>query len=195
MALVVKNSPANAGDARNVGLISVSRRSPGKGNGNPLQNSCWDSWRLQSTELQSQTQLSLLLCSSYPEHAFIYSILFDAQNNPISFELLSSCYKPYIFLVMKSKKFTWDGCRDMTTCYKKFKLHKSRVPWWNTVHFVNGCYIISLCCPVGICNYGIDIGMWMLWLMLMLWVIHSSSLTQESHVFYQCSRNCGKPIC
>ena len=43
VALVVKNSPANAGDARDVGLISGSRRSPGKGNGNPLKNSCWDS--------------------------------------------------------------------------------------------------------------------------------------------------------
>ena len=30
---VVKNLPANAGDA---GLISGSRRSPGEGNGNPL---------------------------------------------------------------------------------------------------------------------------------------------------------------
>ena len=43
VALVVKNPPANAGDARDVGLLSGSRRSPGKGNGNRLQNSCWDS--------------------------------------------------------------------------------------------------------------------------------------------------------
>ena len=34
---VVKNLPANAGDARDVGLIPGSRRSPGGGNGNPLQ--------------------------------------------------------------------------------------------------------------------------------------------------------------
>ena len=37
VALVVKNPPANAGDARNVGLIPGLRRSPGEGNGNPLQ--------------------------------------------------------------------------------------------------------------------------------------------------------------
>ena len=37
---VVKNLPANAGDARDVGLIPGSRRSPGEGNGNPLQYSC-----------------------------------------------------------------------------------------------------------------------------------------------------------
>ena len=34
---VVKNSPANSGDA---GLIPGSGRSPGGGNGNPLQYSC-----------------------------------------------------------------------------------------------------------------------------------------------------------
>ena len=35
----VKNPPAKAGDA---GLMSGSGRSPGGGNGNPLQYSCWD---------------------------------------------------------------------------------------------------------------------------------------------------------
>ena len=34
---VVKNPPANAGD---LGLILGSGRSPGEGNGNPLQYSC-----------------------------------------------------------------------------------------------------------------------------------------------------------
>ena len=37
---VVKNLPASAGDARDVGLIPGSGRSPGGGNGNPLQYSC-----------------------------------------------------------------------------------------------------------------------------------------------------------
>ena len=37
---VVKNLPANAGDAGDVGLIPGSGRSPGVGNGNPLQYSC-----------------------------------------------------------------------------------------------------------------------------------------------------------
>ena len=40
MELVEKNRSANAGDARDVGLIPGSRRSPGAGNGNPLQYSC-----------------------------------------------------------------------------------------------------------------------------------------------------------
>ena len=34
---VVKNLPANTGDAKNVGSIPGSGRSPGVGNGNPLQ--------------------------------------------------------------------------------------------------------------------------------------------------------------
>ena len=34
------NTPANAGDIRDVGLIPVSERSPGRGRGNPFQYSC-----------------------------------------------------------------------------------------------------------------------------------------------------------
>ena len=40
MALVVKNPPASAGDIRDAGLIPGLERSPGEGNGNPLQFSC-----------------------------------------------------------------------------------------------------------------------------------------------------------
>ena len=42
MVLVVKNLPVSVGDARDVGSISGSERSPGVGNGNPLQYSCLD---------------------------------------------------------------------------------------------------------------------------------------------------------
>ena len=40
MALVLKNWPANAGDIRDVGSIPGLGRSPGEGNGNPVQYSC-----------------------------------------------------------------------------------------------------------------------------------------------------------
>ena len=40
MVLVLKNLPANAGDVRVVGLIPGWGRSPGEGNGYPLQYSC-----------------------------------------------------------------------------------------------------------------------------------------------------------
>ena len=39
VALVIKNLPASAGDVRDVGSISGLERSPGEGNGNPLQYS------------------------------------------------------------------------------------------------------------------------------------------------------------
>ena len=37
---MIKNLPANAGDARDVGSIPGLGRSSGEGNGNPLQYSC-----------------------------------------------------------------------------------------------------------------------------------------------------------
>ena len=37
---MVKNLPANAGDIKDMGSIPGSGRSPGKGNGNPLQYCC-----------------------------------------------------------------------------------------------------------------------------------------------------------
>ena len=37
---MIKNLPDNAGDIRDAGLIPGSGRSPGEGNGNPLQYSC-----------------------------------------------------------------------------------------------------------------------------------------------------------
>ena len=42
MALVVEKLLANAGDARDAGLIPGSGRCPGEGNGYPLQYSCLD---------------------------------------------------------------------------------------------------------------------------------------------------------
>ena len=61
MVLVVSNPPANSGDLRDVCSIPGSGRSPGGGNGNPLQYSCLDNpmdgepGGLQSMGSQSQT--------------------------------------------------------------------------------------------------------------------------------------------
>ena len=58
LSSAVKNSPANAGDTGNMGLIPGSGRCPRVENGNPLQYSClgiqWteDSGGLQSIVLQ-----------------------------------------------------------------------------------------------------------------------------------------------
>ena len=65
MVLAVKNPPANAGDVRNSSSIPGSGKSPGVGNGNPLQYSClWDSmdrgaWQATGHDTaKSQTRLS-----------------------------------------------------------------------------------------------------------------------------------------
>ena len=61
VVLVVKNLPANVGDARDANSIPGSERSPDAGNGNPLQHSClensmdggaWWAGKLQSTGSQ-----------------------------------------------------------------------------------------------------------------------------------------------
>jgi len=62
---VVKNLPTNAGDVRDVGSVPVSGRSPGGGNGNPLQYPCLENpmdrgaWRaIVHGVVKSQTRLS-----------------------------------------------------------------------------------------------------------------------------------------
>ena len=51
---VVKNPAANAGDARDVGLIPGSGRSPGEGSGNPLRILAWEIlWTEEPGGLQS----------------------------------------------------------------------------------------------------------------------------------------------
>ena len=39
---MAKNPPANAGDTRDMDSVPGSERSPGVGNGNPLQYSCME---------------------------------------------------------------------------------------------------------------------------------------------------------
>ena len=62
---VVKNQSANAGGARDVGLMPGSGRSPGEGNGTPLQYSCLENSKDRGAwhaivlgVAKSQTQLS-----------------------------------------------------------------------------------------------------------------------------------------
>ena len=53
MALGVKSPPANKGDARDVGLIPGSGKSPGVGNGTSLQYLAWKIfWAEESGGLQ-----------------------------------------------------------------------------------------------------------------------------------------------
>ena len=65
LVLVVKNLPANAGNTGDSGSIPGWRRSPGGGNGNPLQYSCWENpmdrgawWATVHEVSKNQTWLS-----------------------------------------------------------------------------------------------------------------------------------------
>ena len=64
-ALVVKNLTVNAGATGDAGLIPESGRSPGVGNGNPLQYSCLEhsmnrgTWRVQFSSVQSLSHVQL----------------------------------------------------------------------------------------------------------------------------------------
>ena len=52
---MVKNTPDNAGDARDVGSIPGSGRSPGKGNGNPFRIFGWEiTWTEELGRLNSK---------------------------------------------------------------------------------------------------------------------------------------------
>ena len=62
----VKNPPTNAGDAGDTGLASRSGRSPGGGNGDPLQCSCLENpmdrgawWATVHRVAKSQIQISM----------------------------------------------------------------------------------------------------------------------------------------
>ena len=76
--------PANTGDLRDMGLIPGSGRSPGGGNGSPLQYSCMENpmdriaWQATVRRVaKSQTQLKLLACvhASDTYSDILYSVL------------------------------------------------------------------------------------------------------------------------
>ena len=71
---VVKNLPANARDAGDPGLIPEWGRSPGGGNGNPLQHSCQENpmnrgawWATVHSAPKSQARLNTHACTCHTE--------------------------------------------------------------------------------------------------------------------------------
>ena len=85
VALVIKNPPANAGDVGDPGSIPGSGRSPGEGNGKPLQYSCLKNpmdrgvWRATvHGAAKSRTQLSD--CHTHWSVATVFFLL----KNPLS---------------------------------------------------------------------------------------------------------------
>ena len=95
LVLVVKNLPANEGDIRDVGSIPGSARSPGGGNGNPLQDSCLENpmdrgvWQATVHRVaKSQTRLKQLNTHKHTHthteytqaHTYVLYNWFDIYN-------------------------------------------------------------------------------------------------------------------
>ena len=85
---VVKNLPANAEDAGDIGLIPGLGRSPGEGNGNPLQYSCLENsldrgaWQAVAHGLtKGQTRLSM--------YAYMHTALGNSLK--VKVKLTQSC--------------------------------------------------------------------------------------------------------
>ena len=72
VALVVKNLPANAGDMRDLGPVPGLGRSPGEGNGNPLQCSCLEN----PTEESGGATVRGVTKSPTQLHHFHFSLLY-----------------------------------------------------------------------------------------------------------------------
>ena len=75
MELVVENPPASAGAIKYSGSVPGSGRSPGEGNGNPLQSSCLGNpmdrggwWATVLGATKSQTRLSAHVCTHTHTH-------------------------------------------------------------------------------------------------------------------------------
>ena len=84
VALAVKNTPASAGDIRDLGLIPGSERSPGGGHGDPLQCSCLENprdgeawWAAIYGIAQSRTRLKRLSSSSSRDYLLDSTALYS----------------------------------------------------------------------------------------------------------------------
>ena len=101
--LVVKNPPANAGDVRDDGSIPGSRRSPGRGHGNPLQYSCLENpmdrgpwWATVHRVTKSWSQLKWLSA-----HSLIHRGYVKKKKTQWMPKTMSST-KPYDFFSMRA---------------------------------------------------------------------------------------------
>ena len=107
VVLMVKNLPANAGDARDTVLIPGSERSPRVGNGHPLQYFCLGNpidrgaWQAAAhgiaksrTQLSESTTIILYIYLYIHTHIHIYVI--------ITIHLVNIHHLTYFFLTMRT---------------------------------------------------------------------------------------------
>ena len=89
MALVVKNPPANAGDARDAHSIPGSGRSPEGGNGNPLQYPCFENPMDRGAWQASVHKVARVGYELVTEHActYLFDLFFPGDSSKWSIQL------------------------------------------------------------------------------------------------------------
>ena len=99
---MVKNPPASEGDTRDVGLIPGSGRSPGEGNGYPLQYSCLENfmdrgalWVTVCGVAKGQAQLST---HAYALPAALHAVFWLALVLPV-LNLTFSIFNLFFFFI------------------------------------------------------------------------------------------------
>ena len=100
---MVRNMPANAGDARHSGSIPGEGKSPGRGNGNPRQYSCLENpmyrgaWRATVHRIPKRCiQLSDQACMNSPENFITHKSLYTCCQNIAKFYHIS----PKLFMLL-----------------------------------------------------------------------------------------------
>ena len=102
VALVVKNLPASAGDARDTGLIPGSRSSPGGRCGSPLQGSCLENpmdrgawWATVHGVSKSWTEATSHTHTHTHTHTALFSKLFGHGSHYFFFICYITSFKLY----------------------------------------------------------------------------------------------------
>ena len=157
---VVRNLPASAGDA---GSIPGSGRSPGEGNGNPLQYSCLGSpldrgaWRAAVHGVaKSRTGLSHWALT----HSYVHISCKAGQM--LSFKTHKNWHMENLFKnIFSCDRVNWSGERTCETCQGlwiggSMKGHSASVLWpvHQSRHLINICWgtsgsICTCTLPVG----------------------------------------------
>ena len=103
---MIKNLSANAGDTRDTGSILGSGRSPGVGNGNPLQYSCLENpidrgawWVIDHQVAKSWTQLSLYAHTHTHTHTHTEGWRHAVSFHHICLLHVTSCLDDYTSLL------------------------------------------------------------------------------------------------
>ena len=153
MVLVVKNPPANAGDIRNVGLIPGLGRSPGGGNGNPLQYSCledpMDTGAWQATAQRAAKSRTWLTRLSTDMHTrLIWLIWMEKRSSLSKFSpfILFQSHSPAVFPSYYTFKIVLVRITSEIHMWSPMGTYPSSSLWYLSVNIIHSLlkYLLSI---------------------------------------------------